>query len=51
MSKMATKADIESLKKDMDSKLDRVESRLARIEQNHLDRITQLHAQPKQSNP
>ena len=37
---LATKGDIR-----------RVESRLDRIEQNHLDHLTRLHVRTKQSNP
>ena len=35
---------------ETNSRLSETNSRLGRIEQNHLDHITQLHTSPKQSN-
>ena len=41
---MATKEDIRTFRSEVNSRLDR-------IEQNHLEHITQLNVQTKQSNP
>ena len=43
-STMATKEDIKMLRSEINSRLDR-------IEQNHLEHITQLHVQTKQNSP
>ena len=48
-STMATKEDIRILKEDIGTLRSEINSRLDRIEQNHLEHITQLHVQTKQN--
>ena len=50
-STMATKENIRILKEDIGTLRSEINSRLDRIEQNHLEHITQLHVQTKQNRP
>ncbi len=47
---MATKEDIRKLNEDIRILKSEINSRLDRIEQNHLEHITRLHVQTKQNN-